>query len=161
MYVWLGVVPFLANALAKLSDEADITVFGHRFHLVLKLPFSWECFFFSALFFSAASAIYLLFCPRLIKDFDDFGQYYRSGRSNDELRPYGRNIGVANEQQYLSTSMNEEWRRRVSFWNLYALALLHRPRWRIVCGICFIFGGILMLVVLLMNVWWVIKHLFF
>lgn len=157
MYIWLGVVPFLANALAKVSDEADLTVFGHRFHLVLKLPFSWECFFFSALFFSLGTALYVVFCPRVIKEFDDFGQYYRSGRSQDELIPYGDNIGVP-QQAYFHPHGTEEERRRVSFWQLYRMALDHHPRWRLACGICFAFGGSLLLVVLSMNLWWVIKH---
>jgi len=160
MYIWIGVVPFLANALAKVTDEADLTVFGHHFHLVLKLPFSWECFFFSALFFSLGTALYVLFCPRLIKEFDDFGQYYRSGRSQDELIPYGENIG-AQHDEYLQIDGPEEERRRVSFWQLYQMALNHRPGWRLASGICFVVGGILLLVVLLMNLWWVIKHVVF
>jgi hypothetical protein len=71
---------------------------------------------------------------------------------------YGKNINVP-ERDYLERVGIEERATRESFWRLYEKARLHRPTIRVLCSVCFGVGGILLLVVFLMNLWWVIFHL--
>src|SRR4051794_30489257 len=75
MYVWLAIVPFVASLLRDVESKPKLMIFGHQFNIRLDLPFSWECFFFAALFFTMGTALYTICCPTLIKQFDDFGQF--------------------------------------------------------------------------------------
>jgi len=73
-YVWIFLLPtitklyeFFARAYPTVDQE------------YLRLPFSWQLLFLSALLFSIGLAIYHLRCPTLIKEFSSFGDYKAKG----------------------------------------------------------------------------------
>ncbi len=161
MYIWLAIVPVISHALSKLEDTIKITVLDHTFSLVTRLPFSWQCFYFSALFFSLATVVYHLACPRIIKEFKDFREFYDSGRHIAELEPY--TMEVRDEGEIFSDvnvdSLTEEQARRRTFWDTYNRARIHNHNLHFLCTMLLITGSALMLWVFLSNLTWVFNQI--
>ena len=49
-YIWIVVVPLVAKLFSKIESTIDFTLFGAKISVNLSLPFSWQMFYFSALF---------------------------------------------------------------------------------------------------------------
>ena len=78
-YFWFFAVPIAAKVLSKLNREEALTLFGRNWVLVFELPFSWTCLFFAALAFSVATFTFAWRCPKIIKDFESFRDFYTMG----------------------------------------------------------------------------------
>jgi ribosomal protein L35 len=87
-YVWLFVVPLAAKFLSKINDTFKITTDGIVYEFVLKLPFSWEVFFYSSLCFVIGNILYIVKAPELIKDYKDYGEFIGSRRNLRHLSRY-------------------------------------------------------------------------
>src|SRR6266404_1085106 len=71
-YFWLAFVPIAAKLLLQLKQPFVFKVLGKEHMLYLHLPFSWYIFYFSAVAFAIATALFGLFCPRIIKRYSSF-----------------------------------------------------------------------------------------
>lgn len=84
-YFWLAVVPIAAKLLLQLKQPFVFALLGKEHTLYLHLPFSWSLFYFSAVAFAIASALFGLFCPRIIKQYSSFGEFYGESSGAREL----------------------------------------------------------------------------
>lgn len=76
-YYWIFFVPVIAKLIMKFEDVYQI-----------ELPFSWKIFFYSSLFFGLATILYEWKCPSLIKKFSDWGEFNKSGMTQNQLIIY-------------------------------------------------------------------------
>jgi hypothetical protein len=103
-YLWFVLVPILAQCLAKIDRELVITILDHKFTIIADLPFSWKAFFFSAVFFAAATAIYSFWCPEIIRDYRNFEHYKQDGESQLQLKiPIARHATITGTNDDLVT----------------------------------------------------------
>lgn len=87
-YLWLFLVPVVANALSSMPQTASLEFGGGQFNLTLALPFSWKLFYCGSVCFSFAGFIYLLACPLLVRSFEGYSQYIDVGRGSRPVIDY-------------------------------------------------------------------------
>lgn len=85
-YIWLLAVPFLANLLLKIGPEIKIPLWDSEIILNLSLPFSWQMFYFSAVAFAIASAIYSIGCPKIVSDYERYSEFKDEGKGQDQIK---------------------------------------------------------------------------
>ncbi len=64
-----------AKAMEPFSAQVTFQIFGADLTFALALPFRWKMFYYMAVSFAIAEALYLWRCPRLIKEFQNFREY--------------------------------------------------------------------------------------
>ena len=87
-YFWLLFVPVAANLLANVNGLLSFKIFDAEILIRTGLPFSWQVLFFSALFTSFANVIFSLFCPPVIKEFDTYDDFLKTGRGFPQITDY-------------------------------------------------------------------------
>ena len=83
--VWLVLVPLVAKILSSLDNVIELTIFNGVFKFSTALPFSWQLLFFSASFFTVAGLIYSLFCPDIVKLYENFTQFDSDGKTRLQI----------------------------------------------------------------------------
>jgi hypothetical protein len=97
MYIWLLIVPSAAKFLQKAPERVKVQPFGSQplVELSLELPFSWVVLYAAAAVFVSARLIYVLFCPKFIRDYSNAGEAQVRGLTvqyiASELRDFMRN----------------------------------------------------------------------
>ena len=75
-YFWFVAVPIMAKVLRQIEQPLTVPFLG-KFHIItFDLPFSWYSFYFSAVAFAVASALFGVYCPQIIKRYTSFGEFY-------------------------------------------------------------------------------------
>ena len=157
MYIWLFVVPLIAKSLSKVSGIATLIVFGHVFSVNLGLPFTWQVFYFSALLFTLGNIIFLLRCPRIVKDHDNAAEFRAAGKGWNQLHmyrddaEYPQDVFRADHQDVMNKMQDPEHRYFELFWKVYDHANSHRAPWLITCAGLYGFGLALITWVLIEN----------
>jgi hypothetical protein len=151
MYIWILVVPVVAKALYKIQERLNFNIFGQSIEITISLPFSWKVFFYSALSFSIANSIVLLFCPRIIKDYLSLAGFQGDGKTEEHLLDYAKDIGETTRPGNTVKSFNRY------FWWVYDKANLSRTFRRILTLLFYAIGMGLFLWVLFSNIYWVTK----
>lgn len=82
-YLWFFFVPIAAKA-----TEWKLPFGGAVHQLNWSLPFSWEVFYFSAVAFATASALYDFFCPAFIQDYPTYSHFRQQGKGDQQLVEY-------------------------------------------------------------------------
>jgi len=90
--IWLVVVPFAAKGLASIDNIIELTIFNGSFKISTVLPFSWQLLFFSACFFTLAGIVYSIYCPNIIKLYENFSQFEADGKSRLQINSALREI---------------------------------------------------------------------
>ena len=80
MLIWMLITPIFAKLFATVNT-INVTFLQLDNPIVLGLPFSWQVFFFCALSFTAANAIYSYKCPELIKKYKYYSDFKDSQNS--------------------------------------------------------------------------------
>jgi len=174
MYIWIFIVPFVAKAFSLIDEKIPITVFSYSFELVTTLPFSWVAFYFSALLFALATAIYGVHCPKMLQDHNGYSSFNADGKNIFHL------IGYAEEISYDLSKLNEDLEQDTEladsvlsfsdpnskdfvFRNAYRLienqARLHKPKARRMIIIFYGIAGLLLSFVLSENILTVVGFL--
>ena len=78
-YFWFLFVPIVARALGFV-EHLRIPLLA-QFVQSFSLPFSWQMFYFSAAALAAASFIFAMRCPDIVKDYRSFPQYVADGKT--------------------------------------------------------------------------------
>jgi hypothetical protein len=94
-YAWIIIVPIAARILSRTESSFSFDLGGKSIRLELALPFSWELFFYGALFTSFANALYSIRCPWLVKRFPAYGAFSGEGRGPNKLREEFTNLLAA------------------------------------------------------------------
>ena len=185
-YIWLFIVPLTAKFLSKLNDSVKIMIDGNVYEFILKLPFSWEQFFYSSLCFVVGNIIFIIMAPELIKDFKDYGDYIRSGRDIKNLSKYmakeyeGEIFDKDMEIHYAdlesTRNLNKAFKRngedgkiideddlikdheKYSFWKLYNYLNAEYYIFRYICATLYAIGFILFSFVIAKNILWVLSN---
>ncbi|HHC6585924.1 TPA: hypothetical protein ACN322_000749 [Vibrio parahaemolyticus] len=93
MYVWIFVVPLLVKAFEYVKDDKLIfQVFQQPIPISTTLPFSWAMFYFSALCLALGNLIYLIKCPKIIKEHPTYQSYLNEGKKLKQLGQYCEDI---------------------------------------------------------------------
>ena len=93
MYIWIFIVPLVAKSFEFLNkDILRFKIFGEDVAFNTGLPFSWQVFYFSALFFAIANIIIRLRCPMIIKDHLTFQSFIGEGKTIKQLGVYSEDI---------------------------------------------------------------------
>jgi hypothetical protein len=107
-YIWLVAVPLAAKILAAMPNKIHIPWFEFDIPLAIDLPFSWEAFYFSAVFFAIASFLFGISCPSIIKNYDSFTDYEAEGRGFMTLKSEAMRTLVRAINERPSPSINWE-----------------------------------------------------
>ena len=86
-YYWLFIVPFAARVVLNAPDDFGIDLFGLISPLMLcnlKLPFSWQLFYGSAVFAAIGTAVYQMMAPPLVARYRHFEEFWQQGNSKWE-----------------------------------------------------------------------------
>lgn len=114
-YLWFILVPILAKVVIKIESYGGFKIGDYKLDFNLSLPFSWELFFYAAVFASFANLIYLWKCPDIIKHFPTYSDFKERGKEGEQLRKefeklltkYGKKIRGSdlqkNVKEYLSS----------------------------------------------------------
>jgi hypothetical protein len=100
-YFWLAAVPIAAKLLLQLSQPLVFHWFGREHTVFLHLPFSWSAFYFSAVAFAVASGLFALFCPRMVKQYSSFGEFFRESSGARELLDHYFSLDKASREDVL------------------------------------------------------------
>ncbi len=93
MYVWIFVVPLLVKAFEYVEDEKLVfQIFQQSVPISTTLPFSWAMFYFSALCLALGNLVYLIKCPKLIKEHPTYHSYLNEGKKLKQLVQYSEDI---------------------------------------------------------------------
>ena len=158
MYIWLFLVPLLANTLSNVGGSFPITVFNHTFEFKASLPFSWQAFFYSALFFTLANLIRLSFCPKIINEHSDYASFKRSEMTGSHLAEYESEfeielLVVARKMHItkLKTNMSKNDMSKI-FWEIHEKANDTKKLAQYIAAIFYLFGFLLIGLVIFQNV---------
>ncbi len=166
MYLWFVVVPIIAKALSKTNETVTFAFHNSEFTLHLRLPFSWQVFYFSALFFVAGNILFSIFCPKIIQDHASYKEFENAGRTRLHLHGYASQIGITLEEQPSLDHYPIELRKEIvddylrdTFWNIYGTANRSRRFFLYFCAASYSLGFCGLIYVALMNLWFVLKLL--
>lgn len=85
-YLWLLTIPLAAKLLQTVPTKLNVPFYKEAIELHPRLPFSWTLLFFSGLFLVLGDIAFRFWCPPLVRDFEDFRAYRRTGRGEEHLR---------------------------------------------------------------------------
>jgi len=77
--LWIAITPAIVSVFQRLDKIVEIELFGKLFELNLELPFSWLLLYFAAILFVSGSITFRIFCPLIIQECKDFGEFERRG----------------------------------------------------------------------------------
>jgi len=178
MYIWMFIVPIIAKVLTKVEETANLTIFSHTFNVQLGLPFSWKIFFLSAMSFAIANLLFVLRCYKLVKDHNSFSDFLEQGKNAKHIHQYAEAVNFPLKRD-LSYNW-EEWEgsevtalsERIQdvkssgehlkqpFWDIYEKTDSSRKGWRVTCSLLYLFGFVLISIVLCQNIWVVLRMTF-
>ncbi|OCH01451.1 hypothetical protein [Aliivibrio fischeri] len=93
MYVWIFVVPLLVKAFEYVEDEKLVfQIFQQPVPISTTLPFSWAMFYFCALCLALGNLVYLIKCPKIIKEHPTYHSYLNEGKKLKQLAQYCEDV---------------------------------------------------------------------
>lgn len=149
-YIWLFVVPVAARILQAAPATVRL-VWPGEFDLQLALPFSWRCFYWSALFVAAADFVFWLRCPSIVKDHLDKESFVRAGKQDFHVVTYQQEIRPSYDPE-----PEDEPPEDITFWSVHHEADRIRRRSRFACAMLYLVGFALFLVVAGQNLLFVV-----
>lgn len=171
-YIWLFFVPLVAKSLSKIEkDVLSIEINSVVYSFDLELPFSWVMLFMSALLFVIGNVIYLVSAPKIIKIYDNYGDFLSKGDSFNALLQYNKkdiehmNKDRSNFQKAINmdekiignnkTNPYEKDKRKDMFADIFYHYNHDNFKGRVACSIFYFLGGVLFSIILIQNISWV------
>jgi hypothetical protein len=99
----MAIVPPAAKIVHALKLRITAPEWAQAAAASIELPFSWTCLFWAATSFTVGNLVYQIFCPRIVKEHTDFGDFQRSGKGLWQLCDYAEDFAGA--QQRVVSSM--------------------------------------------------------
>ncbi|EJG0412268.1 hypothetical protein C4D16_RS17500 [Vibrio parahaemolyticus] len=185
MYVWIFVVPLLVKAFEYVEDDKLVFhIFQQPLSISTSLPFSWAMFYFSALCLALGNLVYLMKCPKIIKEHPTYQSYLNEGKKLKQLEQYCEDISfnwgaLANEIEskrlqisnakrdiYRVVNNQAEHYKDIDvedpvhyFWPIHEFADVKFVLYRYICLLLFSVGFVLFGVVTTQNLLTVISFL--
>lgn len=176
-YIWLFIVPLIAKLFNKIEQKIlSIEINSVKYIFDLTLSFSWIMLFISALLFVIGNIIYLFLAPKLIKKYNNYGDFLSKGESynlllnysnkdiklvNKEKSKRAKNINIDNQITSNSKKdlLYEEDERKNMFSDIFYYYNHKNFIGRLACSFFYLFGGILFSIILIKNIYWVFMQL--
>ncbi len=174
MYMWIFIVPIIAKMFEFIEEDViNLVIFEQVIPFNTNLPFSWTMFYFSALFLALGNFIYIIKCPKIIKDHSSYQSYLDEGKQLKQLVQYsedidfdwsslrkdidrkisqikvGRPPGIKNDDHNFSNMNKED--PILYFWPIHEEADVKHIIHRAVCFYSFIIGFSLFGLVIFQN----------
>lgn len=105
-YIYLFIVPFVANLLKRIKSPLSLEIGGACINLNIDLPFSWKLFFWAAMCFTVGSILYNIFVPEILKENDSYGDFIIKKRNFAHLLSYRNNMGI--DRKFIETLGGDE-----------------------------------------------------
>ena len=176
-YFWFVIIPIIAKILRKIETPLAINVNKNQnLILDLSLPFSWKLFFLSSLAVVVGNILYNLFCPRLIKEFNNYSEFKKTGRNSLSLLSYipirDATLNKQFEGKYKDIELQQDnWidnetyvseldkSLKINFWDLYNRLNKSTPMIRVITYIFYLIGVLLFVTVIIQNVIYTIEQI--
>ncbi|ODA36615.1 hypothetical protein A6X21_15900 [Planctopirus hydrillae] len=161
-YIWLFVVPLAAKALLGLKQTLTFDIAGENVSLAIGLPFSWKLFFFSAVSFSVATALFQFKCPKIIQEHDDYAGFVSEGKGKLHLDEYAKEAIIDPETRQELQALdprNSDFHKQLCevYWKVREAANISDSTTRKFCLVFNYIGLILITIVAFENVCFVIR----
>jgi len=159
-YSWVLVVPIFVKLFSLANEKiAQLTIFGHQFNVALELPFSWQIFFTSSLFFMFGYFVYLSKAPSIIKDHRNWSEFKNHGQLSRHLYTYADEFNswkgplarVKDEED-----SNSEVDMKKLYWGIVDESNYKHLKSRWACGLLFLFAFLLISILIVQNIYTVI-----
>ncbi len=86
-YFWVLFVPTIARWLEPFAGRHTVIFFGKEFaNFSVDLPFSWRMLWWMSLFFVIGQGLYSWWCPAVVKQFSNYGDYRAAHAGPSRLR---------------------------------------------------------------------------
>lgn len=111
-YFWFLFVPVAAKLFLQIRQPLKFELFGQLHSVELQLPFSWYLFYFAAVAFAAATGLFSLFCPKMIKLFNNFREFYDQSNGARTLFKFFNALPPltkTNCQEFLKWDVKNAW----------------------------------------------------
>lgn len=167
-YIWLVIVPITAKTLSRLEDTFTFSINSHEYILDLALPFSWQIFFLSALFFVLGNIFYIFSSPRIINEFSDYGHFSSTGGSHEDIEEFKtraleeKEAELKSLEEILKASNREstaEERKKDRFWKIYKFYNESCIKSRAFISLLYLIGLLLFSWVAIKNIIWVFTQI--
>lgn len=89
-YYYIVIVPIIVKALDHVKSPFYFVFGESSIPINFDLPFSWYLFYFGALSIALGSLLYEIFCPEIIKNYKNYGEFLASGESDTYLDKISR-----------------------------------------------------------------------
>lgn len=175
-YFWIAFVPLMAKIFRYIN-----TIKIEFIKLDLELPFSWQMFFWGAFFASIANLIYAIKCPEIVKKFENYSEFEKSGRGNQQLlNEFALVYDKSNhfildefrrefceeDDEYMATGSIPKLIIRQdclknAFWYVHEYSNNLEEGYRFLCMLSYSLGFCFFSFVLIQNIWFVISNPFF
>jgi len=174
-YFWFALVPIIAKILNKIEVPLTLNI-NQNILIDMNLPFSWKIFYISSLLIVIANILFFVFCPKIIKEFNDYSEFKKSGRNSNNLIDYipQSNSALLEEIQKIFKKVESEgdnWvdeeiylkkldnQLQANFWKIYNNLNESKQKMRIISYILYSIGIAFFVIVILQNIWFTIKQM--
>lgn len=93
-YYYIVIIPILVKGLEKIKSPIYLVLGKNEFSINIDLPFSWYLFYFGAVAIAIGSLLYQIYCPEIIKNYKNYGEFLASGESDNYLDRVTRKYNV-------------------------------------------------------------------
>jgi hypothetical protein len=187
-YIWIVTVPLLSKLICKIGPEIRIPIISQHAILTLGLPFSWKIFYFSSLAFGLATIIYSIKCPEIIRKYNRYSQFKEEGKGQRQIIDYliqatiphangsmqiisfdeiNKFVNLISDEPTSIKTLEDAYNMKIvgeridySFWYVRSRLELSGYWARISCGILYLIGFSLLLILLAQNTWYVLRVIF-
>jgi hypothetical protein len=160
---WFFIVPIAAKALSAIESPLRVAIGARELELNLELPFSWQVFFLSTLFIILGNVVFHWRCPGIVREFEDFADFQRSGRPPTHIPRFASEFGLDVRMKAhaavspVGAKLDD---MRDMFWEVRDAANGSRPRQRRACMALLSLGIAGFLFVAIQNVAFVLARVF-
>ncbi len=156
-YIWILIVPFLSKFFSKISDNLVFNIQGKVYELDLILPFSWKIFFISALLFTFANMLFYLFAPRIVKEYEGYGDFEAQGKTYKKLEDYFSSHEHSKSMGRIYCNEGEKPLDEL-FWEIYEDRDKNTHSLvRYFASLLYLIGLVLSGYIFIQSIWWVIS----
>jgi hypothetical protein len=165
-YLWLIIVPIFAKLFSSIESPLDFSKYVDGLVIELSLPFSWKLFYFSAVLISIGSLTYYVWCPKVIQEFESYGDFKQQGKDAFYLKSYADKLAdfeFDNNSQLAIDAYPKQFSEMEPFISdgfrqLYEHQSQTKAKTRRLCYLLYVLGITMISSVFIMNFYYVLSR---
>ncbi|MCI5138106.1 MAG: hypothetical protein D3922_06745 [Candidatus Electrothrix sp. AR1] len=155
--LWFVIVPILSKPFNALPDELHFSIFNATIPIVVGLPFKLFIFYICALILTITNILYSLYCPEIIKSYDNLHDFLKKGGGTSKIIHLSSVLDRKKMQEYeQSISKITDTNRKFIINELYVTLLndykMKNSSIRIIIGLLYFVSFVLFLVIVVQNI---------